>query len=150
MNAAARQFLRLVAHWPQLGGDDELAEQRAVDWLAVIDRYDPDVAAQATDTLIANWTGFHPSIGDWRAVARSVATHAQPAVPELESGTVDRERLDALLAEATAALSMKRAAAYTAARRVESGDVRLGPVDPHGHMPTYDDLYSTQEDPDEH
>jgi len=148
VNGAARQFLRIVAHWPQLGGDDELAEQRAVDWLGVIARYDDDVAARVTDALIAGWVSrWHPNIGDWRVIARAVAIHERSTVPELEGGTIDRARLDALLAETSEKLTMERAAARVATR-AKRGDVRL---DPTRHMPSYDDVYGnpTQEDDDQ-
>lgn len=139
MNASARQFLRLCAHWPQLGGDDELAEQRAVDWLAIMDRYDERVAAEATERLIANWTGtWHPSIGDWRVVARSIAVWSRPGPPMLEAASPDRERLDALLTPLREHLTMASAAEHTLMPPSAPAPER---PDQYRHMASYDDLY---------
>ena len=84
--------LRLVAHWPSLGGDanDPAAMMRLEDWLRTIQRCNPEVASEALELLIQGHEGYPPTIGDWQAVCRSVASrHA------LERSTVERQALEA-------------------------------------------------------
>ena len=111
---------RLVAHWPALGGDanDPAAKVRLEDWLQVIRRGQADAAWEALADLVENHGPFPPSIGEWQATVRAVATRHQALAETerrraIEAGTtVDetaRERIARLVLEARQTIDAAKA-----------------------------------------
>jgi len=105
---AARILDRLAGQWPGMAATDAAAD----DWIrAIRNATEPDAVA---DLLIDGWTRDRgPRVADWHETARQYAQRRQlerqNERPALEGPKpVDRDRLDALLAQAQAALTEGR------------------------------------------
>jgi hypothetical protein len=114
--AAARILDRLVGQWPGMAATDAAAD----DWIrAIRNATEPDAVA---DLLIDGWTRDRgPRVADWHETARQYAQRRhlerQNERPAIEAPKpIDRDRLDALLAQAQAALTEGRRKQPTATR----------------------------------
>lgn len=89
--------VRLVAHWPALGGDenDPAAKLRLEDWLRVIKRSSEPVAREAMAALLLTHDRFPPSMGEWQEACRSAAQRQSVALQQIERETAERKALEA-------------------------------------------------------